>query len=39
MDTDKNGVISEQEFIKGCLEDKFIFQLLTADYSESAALN
>ena len=35
MDSDKNGVISEQEFVKGCTEDKFIFQLLTADYSET----
>jgi hypothetical protein len=33
MDTDKNGVISESEFISGCLQDKFLYQMLTADYS------
>ena len=35
MDLDKNGVISEYEFINGCLQDKFLYQMLTADYSES----
>lgn len=35
MDLDKNGVISEQEFINGCLQDKFLYQMLTADYSDS----
>lgn len=35
MDLDKNGVISETEFINGCLEDKFLYQMLTADYSEN----
>lgn len=35
MDLDKNGVISEAEFINGCLQDKFLYQMLTADYSES----
>ena len=35
MDTDKNGVISEYEFINGCLQDKFLYQTLTADYSEN----
>lgn len=35
MDLDRNGVISESEFINGCLQDKFLYQMLTADYSES----
>lgn len=35
MDLDKNGVISEHEFINGCLQDKFLYQMLTADYSDS----
>lgn len=35
MDLDKNGVISEYEFITGCLQDKFLYQMLTADYSDS----
>lgn len=35
MDLDKNGVISEQEFVNGCLQDKFLYQMLTADYSDS----
>jgi Ca2+-binding EF-hand superfamily protein len=35
MDLDKNGVISESEFINGCLQDKFLYQMLTADYSEN----
>ena len=35
MDIDKNGVISEFEFIMGCLQDKFLYQLLTADYSDN----
>ena len=35
MDLDKNGVITESEFINGCLKDKFLYQMLTADYSEN----
>ena len=35
MDFDKNGVITESEFIQGCLQDRFLQQILTADYSES----
>ena len=35
MDTDKNGVITESEFINGCLQDKFLYQMLTADYSDN----
>jgi hypothetical protein len=35
MDADQNGVITEPEFIQGCLQDKFLYQMLTADYSES----
>jgi len=35
MDLDKNGVITENEFINGCLQDKFLYQMLTADYSEN----
>ena len=34
MDVDKNGVITENEFIQGCLQDKFLQQIFTADYSE-----
>ncbi len=30
MDLDQNGVISEYEFISGCLQDKFLYQMLTA---------
>ena len=33
MDANKDGVISEEEFINGCLQDKFLYQMLTADYS------
>lgn len=35
MDVDKNGVITESEFINGCLQDKFLYQMLTADYSDN----
>ena len=35
MDADKNGVITESEFINGCLQDKFLYQMLTSDYSEN----
>ncbi len=34
MDIDSNNVITEAEFISGCLQDKFLYQMLTADYSE-----
>lgn len=30
MDIDLNGVITEQEFITGCLQDKPLYQMLTA---------
>lgn len=30
MDLDLNGVITEQEFITGCLQDKLLYQMLTA---------
>ncbi|CAF3616956.1 unnamed protein product [Rotaria socialis] len=34
MDEDKNGVITEEEFIRGCLADRVLYQMLTADTSE-----
>ena len=35
MDLDLNGVISENEFINGCLQDKFLYQMLTASNLET----
>ena len=35
MDLDLNGVISEHEFINGCLQDKFLYQMLTASNLET----
>ena len=34
MDADLNGVITEQEFITGCLQDKLLYQMLTASSQE-----
>ncbi len=30
MDSDLNGVITEEEFISGCMQDKVLYQILTA---------
>ncbi len=30
MDSDLNGVITQEEFITGCLQDKLLYQMLTA---------
>ncbi|UJR21833.1 hypothetical protein I4U23_024907 [Adineta vaga] len=34
MDEDNNGVITEEEFIRGCMSDRVLYQMLTADTSE-----
>jgi len=36
MDVDLNGVITEQEFITGCLQDKPLYQMLTATNLEGS---
>jgi hypothetical protein len=33
MDVNKDGVLSKDEFVNGCLADKFLYQMLTADHS------
>ncbi|CAF5211453.1 unnamed protein product, partial [Rotaria magnacalcarata] len=33
-DEDKNGVITEEEFIRGCMSDRVLYQMLTADTSD-----
>ena len=33
MDVNKDGVLSKDEFIKGCMADQFLYQMLTADSS------
>ncbi|CAF0956195.1 unnamed protein product [Adineta steineri] len=34
MDEDNNGVITEEEFIRGCMADRVLYQMLTADTSD-----
>lgn len=34
MDENQDGVLSKEEFIKGCLSDQFLYQMLTADTAE-----
>ena len=36
MDDNKDGVLSKDEFIKGCMADQFLYQMLTADSSGGA---
>jgi len=36
MDENQDGVLSKEEFVKGCMADKFLYQMLTADQSEGA---
>ena len=31
MDENQDGVLSKEEFVKGCLSDQFLYQMLTAD--------
>ena len=33
MDENNDGVLSKDEFIKGCMSDQFLYQMLTADQS------
>lgn len=33
MDENKDGVLQKDEFIKGCMSDQFLYQMLTADPS------
>lgn len=33
MDENKDGVLSKEEFVKGCMADQFLYQMLTADAS------
>jgi len=35
MDENHDGVLTKEEFIKGCLSDEFLYQMLTADSSGS----
>jgi len=35
MDENHDGVLTKEEFIKGCLADEFLYQMLTADSSGS----
>lgn len=34
MDENNDGVLTKEEFIKGCLSDRFLYQMLTADTQE-----
>lgn len=36
MDENKDGVLTKDEFVKGCMSDKFLYQMLTADQSAGA---
>ena len=36
MDENSDGVLSKEEFIKGCLTDEFLCQMLTADAGAAA---
>ena len=31
MDENGDGVLSKEEFVKGCMSDEFLYQMLTAD--------
>lgn len=33
MDENHDGVLTKDEFIKGCMADQFLYQMLTADQS------
>ena len=33
MDENSDGVLSKDEFVKGCMSDQFLYQMLTADTS------
>ncbi|ESO03159.1 hypothetical protein HELRODRAFT_80653 [Helobdella robusta] len=35
MDENGDGVLSKEEFVKGCMADEFLYQMLTADTSGS----
>ncbi|XP_046563954.1 neuronal calcium sensor 2-like [Haliotis rubra] len=35
MDVNKDGVLTKEEFIKGCMEDTMLYQMLTADAEAS----
>ena len=36
MDENHDGVLTKEEFVKGCMADEFLYQILTADTSGSA---
>lgn len=36
MDENHDGVLTKEEFVKGCMADEFLYQMLTADTSGSA---
>ncbi len=38
MDENQDGVLSREEFIKGCMSDEFLFQMLTADQGGCAEM-
>ena len=31
MDTNNDGVLSKEEFVQGCMNDRCLYQMLTAD--------
>lgn len=31
MDENHDGVLTKEEFVKGCMADEFLYQMLTAD--------
>lgn len=33
MDENGDGVLTKEEFVKGCMADEFLYQMLTADSS------
>ena len=33
MDENNDGFLTKEEFIKGCMADEFLYQMLTADAS------
>ena len=36
MDENHDGVLTKEEFVKGCMADEFLYQMLTADTSGGA---
>lgn len=32
MDLNKDSYLSKQEFVQGCMDDQFLYQMLTAEF-------